>query len=411
MRKFYIFFLLLVFGITSQAQPTYYNHAAATGGTVNNFPFNANSGPGKKVQFVIAAGEFGTPTPAPAGNNITSLWFWANAAGTATYNTLTIRMATVSTSTFISTGAYYTGPMTTVLAQTTPVMPTGANTWFEVPLTTAFLYDPTMNIVIEVSHCGYTGTGFGLRQLSYGAAPNFRRQYSDAASACGVTPLPTGGDLNLPGLGLSLTPAACTPNTTANGTATINTTGAITTISTCNFAGDYSTINGAASGQTLRFESSNATDFITVRSGTPAGAVVASGTTPLIFSNTFTGTLYAHWNTAGCGTQNTCRTTTVQCTTCGLPPCSITLTSAPGSNNQTVCSGSPIANITYATVTATGVTFTGLPAGVTGNWANNVVTISGNPTTNGVYNYTVNLVGCVNPTSATGTITRVTSAL
>ena len=346
MKKFSIFFLMLAFGIASQAQPTYYNHAATTGGTVNIFPFNANPGPGKRVQFVVAAGEFNQPAPAPAGNNITALWFWANTAGTATYTNLTIRMATVPTSTFITTGAWYAGPMTTVLAQNTAVMPTGANTWVSIPLTTPFSYDPTMNIIIEVFHCGYTGAGFTLRQLGFGAAPNFRRQYSDAASACGATVLPTGGDLNLPGIGITTVSASCPPNTTANGTATINTAGVIVPISACNFAGDYSTINGAVNGQTLSFTSSVATDFITVRSGTPGGPVLASGTTPLTFANTFTGTIYAHWNTPGCGTQNTCRSTTVQCTNCGAPPCTVTLTSGTGTNSQNVCNGSAITTIT-----------------------------------------------------------------
>ncbi len=114
-------------------------------------------------------------------------------------------------------------------------------------------------------------------------------------------------------------PGPCT-NGSAFATATISPTGAIVTISTCSFAGEYSTINGAVNGQTLRFTSSVASDNITVHSGTPAGPVLAFGTTPLVFANTFTGTVYAHWNTPGCGSQSTCRTTTVQCTSCVLPP-------------------------------------------------------------------------------------------
>ena len=92
--------------------------------------------------------------------------------------------------------------------------------------------------------------------------------------------------------------------------------------------------------------------------------------------------------------------------TCVFPPCTIALTSPAGSDNQAVCRGSAIANITYATTVASGATFAGLPAGVTGAWAANVVTISGSPTAApGVYNYTVTLVGCAAPTTATGTIT------
>jgi subtilisin-like proprotein convertase family protein len=112
----------------------------------------------------------------------------------------------------------------------------------------------------------------------------------------------------------------CT-NTTAFGSATINLSGTAVTVSTCSFAGEYSTISGAVNGQTLRFTSSVATDFITIHSGSSNGPVVASGVTPLVFANTFTGTLYAHWNTsAACGSQGTCRTTTVQCTSCVPPP-------------------------------------------------------------------------------------------
>jgi hypothetical protein len=71
----------------------------------------------------------------------------------------------------------------------------------------------------------------------------------------------------------------------------------------------------------------------------------------------------------------------------------ISLTSAAGTDAQTVCNNTAITNITYATTIATGATITGLPTGVTGNWAGNVVTISGTPTTGGVFNYTVTLTG------------------
>ena len=217
MRKLYILLILaLVIGLASEAQPDYYNHATTTGGA-NLFPFGTNpTWPnGKKVQWIItptgSSGGFNLPGPTPAGNNITTLWFWANGAGNATYTNLLVRLGTVSTSTFFTIGAWYTGPMTTVRSQTTTLVSAGANTWVGIPLTTSFLYDPSMNLVVEVSHCGYTGTGFNLRQLAFGAAPNYRRQYSDASSACGVTVLATGGDLNVAGIGVTLVPAVPCP--------------------------------------------------------------------------------------------------------------------------------------------------------------------------------------------------------
>jgi hypothetical protein len=83
----------------------------------------------------------------------------------------------------------------------------------------------------------------------------------------------------------------------------------------------------------------------------------------------------------------------------------IALTSAAGTNNQSSCRNSTITNITYATTGATGATVTGLPAGVTGAWNNNVVTISGTPVpTSGTYTYTVTLTGGCGTITATGSI-------
>lgn len=83
---------------------------------------------------------------------------------------------------------------------------------------------------------------------------------------------------------------------------------------------------------------------------------------------------------------------------------SIGLSSAIGTNNQSICNNTAITNITYLTTGATGATFSGLPNGVTGTWNNNVVTISGTPTQAGTFNYTVTLVGGCNPTTAQGTL-------
>ncbi len=87
------------------------------------------------------------------------------------------------------------------------------------------------------------------------------------------------------------------------------------------------------------------------------------------------------------------------------PVNTLSLTSAVGTNAQTVCINSAITNITYATTGATGATVTGLPAGVTGNWAANVVTISGTPMVSGPFNYTVTLTGGCGTVTANGTIT------
>src|SRR5258705_9467937 len=206
MKKLYILILVLVNGLASEAQQKYGNALPTAG--ANIFPFNVNPATGKKVQWVVAAGEFNQPSPTPAGNNITSIWYRPNAACNATYTTLTIRMANVPTTQFIpGIGQFYTGPMTTVRQQNTSIVQPVALTWTQIPLTTPFLYNPAQNLIIEVYQCGFTGTGFNINQQAFGIAPNYRRQYSDAASICGVTPLPTGGDLNVPAIGISVVPA------------------------------------------------------------------------------------------------------------------------------------------------------------------------------------------------------------
>jgi hypothetical protein len=76
-----------------------------------------------------------------------------------------------------------------------------------------------------------------------------------------------------------------------------------------------------------------------------------------------------------------------------------------GSNIQTVCANSTITSIIYTTTGATGAAFTGLPAGVTGVWANNTVSISGTPTKAGIYAYTAMINGGCTSIFVKGTIT------
>ena len=85
-----------------------------------------------------------------------------------------------------------------------------------------------------------------------------------------------------------------------------------------------------------------------------------------------------------------------------LDPGTWSLTSGVGTNNQTVNVGTPITTITYAFAGGERTYFSGLPLGITGAVSAGVVTISGTPTTAGVYNYSVDGCGVL-----TGTITVV----
>jgi len=97
-----------------------------------------------------------------------------------------------------------------------------------------------------------------------------------------------------------------------------------------------------------------------------------SGTPTAAGPFTYTVTL-----TGGCGVITTTGTITVTANN------TVARTSPVGTDAQTVCINTAITNITYTTTGANGATVTGLPAGVTGLWAANVVTISGTPTAAG----------------------------
>ncbi len=88
----------------------------------------------------------------------------------------------------------------------------------------------------------------------------------------------------------------------------------------------------------------------------------------------------------------------------GIANNTITLTSSAGTSAQSVFLNSAITNIIYSTTSATGASFSGLPTGISGSWSNNVVTISGTPTTKGTNNYTVTLTGGCGIATASGTI-------
>ena len=123
----------------------------------------------------------------------------------------------------------------------------------------------------------------------------------------------------------------------------------------CNFAEEWGTWSSCLSGNAYRVTSTIATDFITVRSGSSGGPVVAKGVQPLSFSPSTSGTLYIHINTnSSCGTQQSCRDITMQL----LAPC---LHTSPYGSAVAPTSGTPITVTTcafggeYTTITGAAV--------------------------------------------------------
>ncbi|MBK9392300.1 MAG: hypothetical protein IPN68_19720 [Bacteroidetes bacterium] len=123
--------------------------------------------------------------------------------------------------------------------------------------------------------------------------------------------------------------------------------------------------------------------------------LVIPGAAPV---TTYSGSFTVKNSTTGCTSLTHLVNITVTATS------TISLSSAAGTDDQSICITSAIEDITYNTTGAIGATFSGLPAGVTGSWAGNVVTISGTPTTANTYNYIVNLSGGCGTVSASGKI-------
>lgn len=145
-------------------------------------------------------------------------------------------------------------------------------------------------------------------------------------------------------------------------------------------------------GATFKWYADNTTTTTIPGSGTNG-----SFTTPNLTTNT---SYYVSQISGGCESSRT--KVDVNITNSN----SISLTSAVGTDDQTVCLNSVITNITYSTNGATGATFTGLPTGVTGTWSANKITISGTPSvnTNSPYNYTITLTGGCGTVTKTGKI-------
>jgi len=141
---------------------------------------------------------------------------------------------------------------------------------------------------------------------------------------------------------------------------------------------------GTATGLPTGVTASFAGNTITI-SGTPTDDGTFNYTIPL---------------TGGCGTVSATGTITVT---------AANTVSAPSPASSTVCINTALTPITHTTTGATGIgTATGLPAGVTASFAGNAITISGTPTDDGTFNYTIPLTGGCGTIEATGTITVIT---
>jgi hypothetical protein len=119
-------------------------------------------------------------------------------------------------------------------------------------------------------------------------------------------------------LALSLTSLTAQCVYTASfGSATAPTGSSPVTISTCNFAGEYAVVSAIVSGNAYSFAGVGI-GYITITN--TANAVLSHGPAPLSWTATVSGDVRVHYAlSAGCGTDNSCHTTTVTCTSCSAP--------------------------------------------------------------------------------------------
>ena len=186
-----------------------------------------------------------------------------------------------------------------------------------------------------------------------------------------------------------------------DGACTIWATGTITVI--------RNTVSAASSTPTLCINTALTliTHTTTTATGIGAATGLPAGVTAAWSSNTITisgtPTLAGTYNysiplTGGCSVATATGVITVTSSGAGN-----TVGAAPFT--PTLCNGTLLTNILRNTTGATGIGIaTGLPAGLTAAWASNVITISGTPTVNGTFNYSIPLTGGCGAVNATGTI-------
>lgn len=138
---------------------------------------------------------------------------------------------------------------------------------------------------------------------------------------------------------------------------------------------------------------------IGVATGLPTGvnALWAGNTITIIGTPTASGIFnYTIPLTGGCETINAIGTITV------LPNKMVSSASI----SPVLCVNTVMPDITHTTTEVTGIgTAIGLPTGVNASWTANTITISGTPSTMGVYNYIIPLIGSCGSVNAIGTIT------
>jgi gliding motility-associated-like protein len=341
------------------------NNATAVGNTIctNNIGQLTFSGPPSAVvTFTQGANTYNVTIPA---------------SGTFIWNTPSpLTATTVYTLTTVAVGS-----VITPLIGNTATITVNQNNTVTAPTATPTLCINTVLTAITHTTTGATGigtaTGLPAGVTASWAANTITISGTPTASGTFAYTIPlTGGcgTINATGT-ITVTPNKTVTAPSATPSLCINT--ALTAIThTTTGATGIGTATGLPAGVTATW----AANTITI-SGSPSVIGTFNYTIPL---------------TGGCGTVNATGTITVTTANTVTAP-----TATP-----TLCINTALTAITHTTTGATGIgTATGLPTGVTATWAADTITISGTPTTIGVFVYDILLTGGCGTVNATGTIT------
>lgn len=241
--RFLAALLILCSSAVYAQNPPYYNIAVGT--STNAFPWSTSTGKG--IQWLVDAGEFSLPSPAPGGQNITEIWFYAASAINATYTSFSVKLGQVSglnDPAWTATNMY-SGPMITVVNPSTRTINAPTGTWFSIPLDVQFLYNSAQALVVEVDQCSFTGTS--TQSASTFSSTGVRRKYlNPTACVQGYS----GQDALMSPIGLTLIPnGPCTVPPTAGHATISNAAPCFNTTPYVNLVG-----NSWGTGQTFQWE-------------------------------------------------------------------------------------------------------------------------------------------------------------
>ncbi len=212
--------------------------------------------------------------------------------------------------------------------------------------------------------------------------------YNGTVVAAGVTPLTwtatntatyyvhynTNSSCGTAGTGMTTTiknngatAAGCTNTTLYPSAFSAPSGGNTITIASDQYQLEYNQMNGVTAGTSFTSSASRSNTFITVRSGSYNGTVVASGITPLIWTAISTTTYFIHYNSSStCGTASLNTTTTIKnntLPTCATPsaPTSVSLGTSTISSQAGIITAPATAPTGYMVVASTSSTLSASP--------------------------------------------------